>query len=428
MSGASRHPGAAEPRRPTGAPAVLTADVERLFREEYGRSVAVLVRAFGDIDIAEEAVQEAFVTALDRWPSAGLPPAPAGWIITTARNRAIDRLRREASRADRQARAALAQSLDAGSEPAEEGPVHDDRLRLIFTCCHPALSTGAQVALTLRLLGGLSTAELAHAFLVPEPTMAQRLVRAKGKIRDARIPYRVPADADLPDRVRSVLAVVYLIFNEGHTASSGDRLVREDLCAEAIRLGRLLADLMPDEPEVRGLLALMLLSESRRTARTGPDGALLPLAEQDRSRWDHELIAEGQALVRQCLRRDRPGPYQIQAAINAVHSDAPTAAATDWGQILRLYDQLLVQAPTLVVALNRAVAVAEVEGPDAALALVEQLALDRYHVFHAVRADLLRRLGRAAEAATAYDAAVARTQNAAEQEFLRRRRRALPAD
>ncbi|MFE7389032.1 RNA polymerase sigma factor [Streptomyces sp. NPDC057582] len=429
MSGASsRRPGAAEPHRPTGAPAVLTADIERLFREEYGRSVAVLVRAFGDIDIAEEAVQEAFATALDRWPSAGLPPAPAGWIITTARNRAIDRLRREASRADRQARAASAQSLNARSGPAEEGPVHDDRLRLIFTCCHPALSTGAQVALTLRLLGGLSTAELAHAFLVPEPTMAQRLVRAKGKIRDARIPYRVPADADLPDRVRSVLAVVYLIFNEGHTASSGDRLVREDLCAEAIRLGRLLADLMPDEPEVRGLLALMLLTESRRTARTGPDGALVPLAEQDRSRWDHELIAEGQALVRQCLRRDRPGPYQIQAAINAVHSDAPTAAATDWGQILWLYDQLLAQAPTPVVALNRAVAVAEVEGPDAALALVEQLALDRYHVFHAVRADLLRRLGRTAEAATAYDAAVARTQNAAEQEFLRCRRRALPAD
>ncbi|MGW3657388.1 RNA polymerase sigma factor [Streptomyces sp. NPDC005151] len=427
MSGASRHPGAAEPPRPTGAPAVLTADIERLFREEYGRSVAVLVRAFGDIDIAEEAVQEAFATALDRWPSAGLPPAPAGWIITTARNRAIDRLRREVSRADRQARAAPAQSMDARSEPAEEGPVHDDRLRLIFTCCHPALSTGAQVALTLRLLGGLSTAELAHAFLVPEPTMAQRLVRAKGKIRDARIPYRVPADADLPDRVRSVLAVVYLIFNEGHTASSGDRLVREDLCAEAIRLGRLLAGLMPDEPEVRGLLALMLLTESRRTARTGPGGELVPLAEQDRRRWDHELIAEGQALVRQCLRRDRPGPYQIQAAINAVHSDAPTAAGTDWEQILRLYDQLLAQAPTPVVALNRAVAVAEVEGPDAALALVEQLALDRYHVFHAVRADLLRRLGRTAEAATAYDAAVARTQNAAEQEFLRRRRRALPA-
>ncbi|MEV0490079.1 RNA polymerase sigma factor [Streptomyces atratus] len=427
MPGAVRQPGAAEPPPPTGASTVLTTDIERLFREEYGRSVAVLVRAFGDIDIAEEAVQEAFATALDRWPSAGLPPAPAGWIITTARNRAIDRLRREASRADRQARAAQAQSLNARNEPVEEGPVHDDRLRLIFTCCHPALSTGAQVALTLRLLGGLSTAELAHAFLVPEPTMAQRLVRAKGKIRDARIPYRVPADADLPDRVRSVLAVVYLIFNEGHTASSGDQLVRNDLCAEAIRLGRLLAGLMPDEPEVRGLLALMLLTESRRTARIGPDGALVPLAEQDRSRWDNELIAEGQALVRQCLRRDRPGPYQIQAAINAVHSDAPTAADTDWGQILRLYDQLLAQAPTPVVALNRAVAVAEVEGPGAALPLVEQLALDRYHVFHAVRADLLRRLGRTAEAATAYDAAVARTQNAAEQEFLRRRRRALPA-
>lgn len=337
MPDAPGPPGTAEVPRtpddaPDDAPAVPTAEIERLFRAEYGRAVAVLVRAFGDIDIAEEAVQEAFTTALERWPSAGLPPAPAGWIITTARNRAIDRLRREASRADRQSRAALAQERNVRSEPAEEGPVRDDRLRLIFTCCHPALSTSAQVALTLRLLGGLTTSELAHAFLVPEPTMAQRLVRAKGKIRDARIPYRVPADADLPDRVGAVLAVVYLIFNEGHTASSGDRLAREDLCAEAIRLGRLLAGLMPDEPEVLGLLALMLLTEARRTARSGPDGAPVSLADQDRDRWDRALIDEGQALVRRCLRRNRPGPYQIQAAINAVHSDAPTAAATDWGR------------------------------------------------------------------------------------------------
>ena len=410
------------------------ADIARVFRQEYGRSVAVLTRMLGNIDAAEDAVQDAFTLAVRHWPSSGIPASPAGWIITTARNRAVDRLRREAGRADKQLTAVQLQAAGSPAVPAPEelviaelsrdGTVDDDRLRLIFTCCHPALATNVEVALTLRLLGGLTTAEIAHAFLVPESTMAQRLVRAKAKIRDARIPYRVPHGAELPGRLQPVLAVVYLIFNEGYSSSSGGPPIRGDLCREAVRLGRLLAALMPDEPEVKGLLALMLLTESRRAARES-DGGLVLLADQDRRLWDRTLIAEGQELVRQCLRRNEPGPYQLQAAINAVHSDASDAAATDWRQILRLYDQLTDVAAGPVVALNRAVALAEIDGPERALSLVDALGLEDYCLFHAVRADFLGRLGRRAEAAAEYRSALDLVRNAADRNFLEARLQAL---
>ena len=395
---------------------VEASEVERIFREEYGRAVSVLVRVCGDIDAAEEAVQTAFASAVEKWPSTGIPPRPGGWIITTARNYAIDRFRRESTRDARHAEAAM--RVDSNESMDDEGSIRDDQLRLMFTCCHPALAEDVRVALTLRLLGGLTTAEIARAFFVPEATMAQRLVRAKAKIRDARIPLRVPSDAEISSRLAAVLAVVYLVFNEGYSATQGDDLVRADLCREAIRLGRQLVELVPGEPEVIGLLALMLLIDARRATRTSPAGVLVPLREQDRDAWNGDMVAEGQALVRECLRRNRPGPYQIQAAINAVHADAPTADATDWAQILALYDLHMSIAPSPIVELNRAVAVAEVEGPGAALEIVDRLGLADYRVHHAIRADLLRRLGRREEAATAMRLAIGTSGNSGERAYL----------
>jgi RNA polymerase sigma-70 factor, ECF subfamily len=395
-----------------------TTAVERVFREEYGRVIASLVRRFGDIDIAEEAAGEALVAALEKWPESGVPPNPGGWLTTTAGNRAIDRIRREKLR-DAKHQAATMNYDDTPHEPT--GPVEDDRLRLLFTCCHPALAPEARIALTLRLLGGLTVPEIAQAFLVPEATMGQRITRAKKKIAAAKVPYRVPETADLPERLGGVLTVLFLVFNEGYLATGDGDPVRGELTAEAIRLTRVLRQLLPDEPEVAGLLGLLVLTEARREARVR-DGQLVSLDEQDRAGWDRALIAEGHALVRECLAVNRPGRYQILAAINAVHTDAPSAQDTDWSQVVALYNQLTVLDPSPVVALNRAVAVAELDGPEVALTLVNGLPLTGYHAWHVTRADLLRRLGRTAEARDEYDAAIAATQNSAERSYLSRKR------
>jgi RNA polymerase sigma-70 factor (ECF subfamily) len=410
---------------PDAAARIDEAEVGRIFREASGRSVATLIRVFGDIDVAEDAVQEAFAIALHRWPEGGLPPNPGGWITTTARNCAIDRLRRESRGRELLREVAVLRLGEDRPAPEEVGSVQDDRLRLIFTCCHPALSTDAQVALTLRLLGGLSTGEVARAFLVAEPTMAQRLVRAKRKITAARIPYRVPPDDELPRRLRPVLAVIYLIYNTGAGSLAAGPNSDDVLCGEAIRLARLLVSLIRDEPEVAGLLALLLLTESRRRSRIAADGSLVLLRDQDRSRWDRAMIVEGHAIVRACLHRNQPGPYQLQAAINAVHADAVSVQATDWSQIVTLYDQLLIVAPTPVVALNRAIAVGEIDGPAEALALVDHLDLEGYHPFHAARADLLRRLDQPEQAATAYTIAASLAPTEAERNFLTSQARLL---
>jgi RNA polymerase sigma-70 factor, ECF subfamily len=403
-----------------------TSTLERIFRHESGRAVAALTRYFGSVDIAEEAVQDAFVIASTKWHEDGVPPNPGAWIITTARNRATDRLRREAQRDDKYAQAAMLHA-QREPDPVEGGTVGDDRLQLMFTCCHPALAQSAQVALTLRLLGGLTTPEIAKAFLVPEATMAQRIVRAKAKIRDAKIPYRIPSDAELPNRLPGLLAVLYLVFNEGYAATSGPDLIRDDLCAEAIRLTRVLVHLMPDEAEAAGLLALMLLTDARRPARTNTDGSIVLLPDQDRSRWNEDEAFEGRTIVDAALRRGAAGPYQLQAAIAAVHSEATSRADTDWRQIVGLYNELLKRIPSPVVALNRAIAVAEIDGVDAALPLLDQLGLDDFYLYHSTRADMLARAGRSDDAIAAYERAIELASNDAEQAFLISRKDALTA-
>ena len=404
--------------------------IARAHREEWARVVAGLARHIGDLDLAEDAAAEAYVAAVERWPRDGVPPNPGAWLTTTARRKAIDRLRRESRRDDKH-QAAYVLSDDTPREPT--GPVDDDRLRLVFVCCHPALAMPARVALTLRLLGGLTVAQIAHAFLVPETTMAQRITRAKSTIKAAQVPYRMPSAADLRERLAGVLAVIYLIFNEGYLATAGDDPLRADLSDEAIRLGRLLRGLLPDEGEVTGLLALMILADARRTARVSSAGELVTLDEQDRGTWDRSLIVEGHALVRERMAAvaasaEPPGRYQLLAAINAVHTDAASARDTDWSQIVALYDRLIGLDPSPIVRLNRAIAVAELDGPGLALADIDRLdGLDGYHAYHAARADLLRRLGRSDESRTAFDRALQLAGNPAERAYLARRRDEHPS-
>jgi RNA polymerase sigma-70 factor (ECF subfamily) len=405
--------------------------VDRVFREEQGRAVATLIRVLGDFDLAEEAVQDAFISALETWPQRGVPDNPGAWITTTARNRAIDRLRRRKRLTEKTETLARDATIEADLHAMDTGPpedampIADDRLRLIFTCCHPALAMDARVALTLRTLGGLTTPEIARAFLVPEPTLAQRLVRAKRKIRDAGIPYRVPPAELLPERLDGVLHVLYLVFNEGYAASSGDSLVRRELSAEAIRLGRVVAALLPEEPEALGLLALMLLHDARREARTGAGGELVLLEDQDRSRWDAGRISEGQSLIEQALAMGRPGPYQVQAAIASIHDDSARPSDTDWSEIASLYGSLMRMNPSPVVELNLAAAVAMRDGPATGLAMMDGIsasgALDGYSYLHAARADLLRRLERWSEASRAYRRALELTANGPERDFLVKR-------